>query len=60
MSVATPESEEEAARIPRTTLLHSKSVEQSEQTRARDNYDPAAAPAADERILGYDPVTAPI
>ena len=52
----------EAARIPRTTLLHGKSVEQGELTQARDpdHYDPAAAPAADERILGYDPVTAPI
>ena len=52
----------EAARLPRTGLLHAKSVEQGELTQARDpdNYDHGAAPAADPAILGYDPVTAPI
>ena len=52
----------EAARIPRTTLLHQRSVEQGRLTQARDpdHYDHAAAPAADPSILGYDPVTAPI
>ena len=52
----------EAARLPRTGLLHAKSVEQGELTQARDpdNYDHSAAPAADPAILGYDPVTAPI
>ncbi len=50
----------EAARRPRTTLIHAKSVEQGELTQARDpdHYDAAAAPAADPSILGYDPVTA--
>ncbi|WP_425229973.1 FAD-dependent monooxygenase [Sphingomonas sp.] len=50
----------EAARIPRTTLLHARSVEQGRLTQARDpdRYDHAAAPAADPAILGYDPVTA--
>ena len=50
----------EAARLPRTTLIHAKSVEQGERTQARDpdHYEHAAAPAADPSILGYDPVTA--
>ena len=52
----------EAARRPRTALLHARSVEQGELTQARDpdRYDHTAAPAADPAILGYDPVTAPI
>ena len=52
----------EAARIPRTTLLHDKSAEQGRLTQARDpdDYDAAAAPASDPAILAYDPVTAPI
>lgn len=52
----------EAARRTRTSLLHAKSVEQGELTQARDpdNYDHAAAPAADPTILGYDPVAAQI
>ena len=52
----------EAARRPRTALLHAKSVEQGELTQARDpdHYDHAAAPAADPAILGYDPVSAAI
>ena len=52
----------EAARRPRTALLHAKSVEQGQLTQARDpdHYDHTTAPAADPAILGYDPVTAPI
>jgi salicylate hydroxylase len=52
----------EAARRPRTALIHAKSVEQGALTQARDpeRYDAAAAPAGDASILGYDPVTAPI
>lgn len=52
----------EAARRPRTLLLHGKSEEQGRLTQARDpdDYDPAAAPASDPSILAYDPVTAPI
>lgn len=52
----------EAARVPRTTLIHAKSVEQGALTQARDpdHYEHAAAPAADPSILGYDPVTVPI
>ncbi|KQS04142.1 hypothetical protein ASG11_07680 [Sphingomonas sp. Leaf357] len=52
----------EAARVPRTTLIHAKSVEQGALTQARDpdHYVHAAAPAADPSILGYDPVTAPM
>jgi salicylate hydroxylase len=50
----------ETARIPRTTLIHAKSVEQGHLTQARDpdHYDAAAAPASDPSILSYDPVTA--
>jgi salicylate hydroxylase len=52
----------EAARRPRTALLHAKSIEQGVLTQARDpeNYDPGAAPASDPAIVAYDPVTAPI
>ena len=52
----------EAARKPRTALVHAKSIEQGELTQARDpdNYDHAAAPAGDPAITGYDPVTAAI
>lgn len=52
----------EAARLPRTGLIHAKSVEQGRRTQARypDRYNGAAAPAADPAILGYNPVTAPI
>ena len=52
----------EAARLPRTALLHAKSVEQGELTQARnpDRYNGVAAPAADPKILAFDPVTAPI
>ena len=51
----------EAARRPRTLLLHEKSAEQGRLTQARDpdHYDPAAAPASDPLILAYDPVSAP-
>lgn len=52
----------EAARIPRTKLIHSKSVDQGKLTQARNphNYNGPAAPAADPEIMGYNPVTAPI
>ncbi len=52
----------EAARRPRTALIHAKSIEQGELTQARDpdNYDGAAAPSSDPAIIGYDPVTAGI
>lgn len=52
----------EAARRPRTALLHAKSVEQGELTQSRDpdDYDHAVAPAADPAILAYDPVSAAI
>ncbi len=52
----------EAARIPRTTLMQAKSIEQGVLTQARDpeNYDATAAPASDPAILDYDPVAAPI
>ncbi len=52
----------EAARRPRTAMLHAKSIEQGELTQRRDpdHYDPGNAPAADPSILGYDPVTAAI
>ena len=52
----------EAARIPRTRLIHAKSVEQGRLTQASDpdTYDPAAAPVSDPAILAYDPVTIPI
>jgi salicylate hydroxylase len=52
----------EAARIPRTTLVQAKSVEQGILTQARDpdHYRHAAAPAADPSIMSYNPVTAPI
>ncbi|MET3762198.1 FAD-dependent monooxygenase [Sphingomonas sp. UYEF23] len=50
----------EAARIPRTTLIQAKSVEQGILTQARnpDDYRHTAAPAADPAIMAYDPVTA--
>jgi len=52
----------EAARRPRTAMLHAKSIEQGELTQARDpeNYDAGAAPASDPAIVAYDPVTAAI
>lgn len=52
----------EAARLPRTRLIHAKSVEQGRLTQARDPdaYDAGAAPASDPAILAYDPATAPI
>ena len=61
-SVETAFARYEAARRPRTAMLHAKSVEQGELTQARDpdNYDAANAPASDPAIMAYDPVTAPI
>ena len=52
----------EAARRPRTALVHTKSIKQGRLTQARDpeNYDHSAAPAADPALLDYDPVTAPV
>lgn len=52
----------EAARLPRTTLVHAKSVEQGELTQARDpdRYDGQNAPSSDPSITAFDPVTAPI
>jgi salicylate hydroxylase len=50
----------EAARRPRTALLHAKSVEQGKQVQDSDPdlYDHGAAPAGDPAILAFDPVTA--
>ena len=61
-SVETAFARYEAARRPRTAMLHAKSVEQGELTQARDpdNYDAANAPASDPAIMAYDPVTASI
>ncbi|WP_428149686.1 FAD-dependent monooxygenase [Brevundimonas sp.] len=52
----------EAARLPRTTLVHHKSVEQGLLTQARDpdTYDGKSAPSSDPSLTAYDPVTAPI
>ena len=61
-SVAPAFARYEAARRPRTLLLHEKSAEQGRLTQARDpdHYDPTAAPASDPSILAYNPVTAEI
>jgi 2-polyprenyl-6-methoxyphenol hydroxylase-like FAD-dependent oxidoreductase len=50
----------ENTRRPRTALIHDKSAEQGRLTQDinPDRYDGATAPAGDEGILGYDPVTA--
>ena len=52
----------EAARKPRTALVHSKSVEQGQLTQSRDpdTYDGSSAPSSDPSITAFDPVTAPI
>lgn len=52
----------EAARIPRTTFLHAKSVDQGllTQTQNPELYDAPRAPASDAEILAYNPVTAPV
>ena len=52
----------EAARRPRTALVHAKSVEQGRLTQSRDpdNYDGSKAPASDPSIMAYNPVTAEI
>jgi salicylate hydroxylase len=52
----------ENARRPRTARIHEKSAEQGRLTQDidPDRYDGARAPAGDESILGYDPVTAEI
>jgi salicylate hydroxylase len=50
----------EAARLPRTSLVHAKSVQQGHLVQARDPdaYDGGEAPAADPAIFGFNPVTA--
>ena len=50
----------EAARRPRTALMHAKSVEQGILTQSRDpdHYDGSKAPSSDPSITGFDPVTA--
>ena len=50
----------EAARRPRTELVHAKSIEQGKQTQKSDpdHYDHSAAPASDPAIVAFDPVTA--
>jgi salicylate hydroxylase len=52
----------EAARRPRTALIHAKSIEQGQLTQSRDpdHYDGKSAPSSDLNITAYDPVTAPI
>lgn len=52
----------EAARKPRTTLVHQKSVEQGELTQSRDpdTYDGLSAPSSDPSITAFNPVTAAI
>jgi salicylate hydroxylase len=50
----------EAARRPRTALVHAKSIEQGALTQSQDpdHYDGASAPSSDPLITAYDPVTA--
>jgi salicylate hydroxylase len=50
----------EAARRPRTALVHAKSAEQGQLTQSQDpnNYDDMNAPSSDPSITTYDPVTA--
>ena len=52
----------EAARKPRTALVHEKSVEQGNLTQSRDpdTYDGSSAPSSDPSITAFDPVTAQI
>jgi salicylate hydroxylase len=52
----------EAARRPRTALVHAKSVEQGQLTQSRDpdRYDGSKAPSSDPTIYAFDPVTAEI
>lgn len=52
----------EAARRPRTAMVHAKSIEQGRQVQDRDpdRYHAATAPANDPAIFAYDPVTVPI
>lgn len=50
----------EAARRPRTELLHAMSKRQGEVTQAidPDTFVPATAPLSNEAVMGFDPVTA--
>jgi salicylate hydroxylase len=52
----------EAARKPRTALVHAKSIEQGRVTQALDPdaIDPATIPMADQAMMGFNPVTAPV
>jgi salicylate hydroxylase len=52
----------QAARTPRTELVHAKSVEQGKITQAinPDAIDPAAIPMADQAMMAFNPVTAPL
>jgi salicylate hydroxylase len=50
----------QAARAPRTELVHAKSVEQGRITQAMDPdaIDPASIPMADQAMMAFNPVTA--
>jgi salicylate hydroxylase len=52
----------QAARAPRTELVHAKSVEQGRITQAMDPdaIDPASIPMADQAMMAFNPVTAAI
>jgi salicylate hydroxylase len=52
----------QAARTPRTELVHAKSVEQGKITQAMnpDAIDPASIPMADQAMMAFNPVTAPL
>ncbi|MGP1353655.1 MAG: FAD-dependent monooxygenase [Parasphingopyxis sp.] len=52
----------EAARKPRTELLHQMSIRQGQVTQAidPDTFEPASAPMNDREMMEFDPVTAPI
>ena len=61
-SVAAAFARYEAARRPRTALLHAKSAEQGRVTQSidPDSFDGGIAPVSDAAVMGYDPVTAAI
>jgi salicylate hydroxylase len=50
----------EAARRPRTELLHAMSKRQGEVTQAidPDTFVPSTAPLSNEAVMGFDPVAA--
>lgn len=60
--IASALSRYEAARVPRTELVHAKSKEQGRITQAidPDSFKPATAPVNDGEMMGFNPVTAPI